>query len=487
MSVQTERRKRLLCALLILCLLLPMTAQARADESFTRPYLENLPLYVDGGEAKTVKTLHYGYGNNRYVSLRDMASALNGTAKSFALNISGNQVTITTQASYTPQGGENEPFPETFSRTGAPYVYTAGDLFYNAIELDGRAIWYQSFLGKNMAERQDCFLSLTDLAMQMDLDVSVSSRGIRLNTAGTYRIDLEKLREEGFYYEVHSALVGDATTGVIYSAWEPALSVPIASTTKLMSFAVIMDAVADGEITLGDAVKIPEEAELLSRTADGMISLQTGAEIPLAELVYGMLLRSSNECALALAIHTAGSEAAFVERMNRKARALGLSDGAEFHNCHGLPVYTDNLAATKIQNRMSAYDMFRLAAYMLRAYPDLTRITSAKSMYLETLDITVSNSNTLLYNLPDTVGLKTGTTNMSGCCLVAAVEAEGADGDRHVLVSVEFGAEDSGTRNTFSEELLRYGMQCLREDGAAKTPAPPADAEALIRAVLESF
>jgi D-alanyl-D-alanine carboxypeptidase len=282
--------------------------------------------------------------------------------------------------------------------------------------------------------------------------------------------------------------VGDATTGEIFSAWEPELSVPIASTTKLMSFAVIMDAVTDGEISLADKVKITEEAEQLSRTADGMINLQTGTEVTLTELLCGMLLRSSNECALALAIHTAGSEAAFVERMNRKARVLGLSDGAVFYNCHGLPVYTDNLAATKIQNRMSAADMFRLVAYMLRAYPDLTRITSMKSVYLESLDITVSNSNTLLYNLPNTVGLKTGTTNMSGSCLVAAVEAEDAEGNPHVLVSVEFGAEDSGTRNTFSEELLRYGMQCLREGGAAARPAaPPADTEALIRAVLESF
>ena len=486
--MQIEKTKRLLCALLTLYLLLTLSLPAYADVSFTLSYLENLPLYVDGGEAKTVKTLHYGYGNNRYVSLRDMAAALNGTAKSFGLNISGDQVTITTNTPYTPQGGENEPFPEVFSRTGAPYVYTAGDLFYNSIELDGSAVWYQSFMGQNTAERRDCFLSLTDLAMQLDLDVEVSSRGILLNTAGNYRIDLETLKEDGFYYEVHSALVGDATTGEIFSAWEPELSVPIASTTKLMSFAVVMDAVTDGEISLADKVKITEAAEQLSHTADGMINLQTGTEVTLTELLCGMLLRSSNECALALAIHTAGSEEALVERMNRKARVLNLSDGAVFYNCHGLPVYTDNLAATKIQNRMSAADMFRLVAYMLRAYPDLTRITSMKSVYLESLDITVSNSNTLLYNLPNTVGLKTGTTNMSGSCLVAAAQAEDAEGNTHILVSVEFGAEDSGTRNTFSEELLRYGMQCLREGSASIRPAvPPADAETLIRTVLESF
>ena len=221
--------------------------------------------------------------------------------------------------------------------------------------------------------------------------------------------------------------------------------------------------------------------------ADGMINLQSGTEVTLTELLCGMLLRSSNECALALAIHTAGSEEAFVERMNRKARVLNLSDGAVFYNCHGLPVYTDNLAATKIQNRMSAADMFRLVAYMLRAYPDLTRITSMKSVYLESLDITVSNSNTLLYNLPNTVGLKTGTTNMSGACLVTAMEALDAEGRTHMLVSIEFGAEDSVARNTLSEELLRYGMQRLREDNFVPPRMPPADAETLIRRVLEAY
>ena len=233
----------------------------------------------------------------------------------------------------------------------------------------------------------------------------------------------------------------------------------------------------------------PLEAERLSQTPDGAISLQAGEKSNVTELLCGMLLPSSNECALALAIHTAGSEEAFVEQMNRKARALGLSDGAVFYNCHGLPVYTDNLPATKIQNRMSALDMFALVRHILRTYPDITRITSLKSITLETLGVTASNSNPLVYNLPGTVGLKTGTTNMSGSCLVAAAEAPDAEGRTHTLVAMEFGAEDSGIRTTLTEELLRYGMQRLREGGsqASEAPATPTTAEEFIRAVLGSF
>ena len=468
---------RFLCLLLILALL-PCSAPAHADGSVTHTALENLALSVDGGEPRIVKALHYSYGNNRFVSVRDMAAALSGTARHFSLYISGDQLVITTGADYSPVGGEGEPFPDGAS-------FTTRSLAFNPIELDGRALQYQSFLSTGGS--YDCYMSLTDLVMQLDLDLAVSAGGMTVNTAQGFRLDLEALENEGFYYEIHSALVGDASTGLVYTAWEPALSVPIASTTKLMTFVVIMDAVKDGEITLDDTVTITDEAVQLSRTPDGTIYMESGWAVTIPDLLCGMLLRSSNECALALAVHTAGSEAAFVERMNRKARALNLSDAAVFYNCHGLPVYTDNLAATKIQNRMSADDMFRLSCYLLRSYPEVTQITALKTAQLESLKTAVYNTNTLLYNLPGVVGLKTGTTNMSGSCLVTAMEAPDAHGQTHMLVSVVFGAEDSGARNTLSEELLRYGLQCLREDDFVPPRTPPADAETLIRRVLENY
>lgn len=473
-------RRRALCALVALALLLsalPGTALADAG-MIDQPRLENLLFYVDGGEAKLVRALHHSYENNRYVSLRDVAAALSGTAKQFEVSFTGDTFVLTTGRAYVPAGGEGTAFSEDAA-------YSTRPLALNPIQLDGRELRYWTFLGLNSASRQDCFMSLTDLAMQLDLDLQVAGGAVTVDTAGGYRIDLEALKEEGFYYEIHSALVGLADTGAVYAAWEPDLVVPIASTTKLMSFAVTMDAIADGEITLGDPVVIPEEAARLSRTADGAIYLQAGWETNVAELLCAMLLPSSNESALALAMYVAGSEAAFVERMNRKARALGLSDGAVFYNCHGLPAFTDNLAATKIQNRMSANDMFLLVSYILRTYPEITQITSVQYMYLEGLQAGVGNSNPLVFNVPGVVGLKTGSTNMSGSCLVALAQAEDAEGETHSLVAIEFGAEDSTARTTFTEELIRYGMQRLREN-AAEVPASslPANAEELIRAVL---
>ena len=474
-------KRRLAALLMVLCLLLPLARPAHAEATVTHQQLENLLLSVDGGEPRTVRTIHYSYDYNRYVSLRDMAAALSGAGKHFDLSIADDQVFITTGRDYTPAGGEGEPFPDSGT-------YATRPLALYLIWLDGRELHYLSFLGNNSASRPDCFMSLTDLAMQLDLSLEVSAGRMSLNSREGFTINLDTLREGGFYYEIHSGLVGDATTGAIYTAWEPLLSVPIASTTKLMSFVVIMDAVSDGEITLSDSVTIPAEAARLSRTADGVIYMETGQLTNVTDLLCAMLVLSSNESATALAVHTCGSEAAFVERMNRKAQVLGLSEGTVFYNCNGLPVYTDNLAATKVQNRMSAYDMFELVRYLLATYPEVTRITSLKTVKLESFDVTIANTNTLLYNLPGVVGLKTGTTNMSGACLVTAMEARDANGEVHMLVSIEFGAEDSTVRTTLSEEMLRYGLQVLREQSASSPgPVIPIDAEELIRAVLRSF
>ncbi len=89
----------------------------------------------------------------------------------------------------------------------------------------------------------------------------------------------------------------------------------------------------------------------------------------------------------------------------------------------------------------------------------------------------MGKSNPLLYNIPGVVGLKTGTTNMSGLCLVAAMEAQAQDGRTHTLLAMEFGAEDSPARVTFSEELLYYGLQRLQGEAPAAAAAEPEPAD----------
>ncbi|MBP5162646.1 MAG: hypothetical protein ILP16_06685, partial [Spirochaetales bacterium] len=121
----------------------------------------------------------------------------------------------------------------------------------------------------------------------------------------------------------------------------------------------------------------------------------------------------------------------------------------------------DSAFTTKVQNRMTANDMFLIVSYLLSTYPEITEITSQKSVHLENLGVTVGNTNPLLFNEPDVVGLKTGTTDMARNCLVALMRAEDSNGEIHNLVAIQFGAEDETVRITLSEQLIRYARQVL--------------------------
>ena len=120
-----------------------------------------------------------------------------------------------------------------------------------------------------------------------------------------------------------------------------------------------------------------------------------------------------------------------------------------------------DIPASKIQNRMSAQDMFVLVQHLLKQYPQILEITSQKSAYLKSFQLTVENTNPLLYNVPGVVGLKTGTTDMAGDCLVGVMEVMDPAGQTHYLTVVQFGAEDETIRATLTEELIRYGQQVL--------------------------
>ena len=465
----------------------PLVAHAAGEN---HNILENLTISVDGGTPVTVKALDFAYDNNRYVSMRDMAAALNGSEKSISLSVTGDRIDIGSGGEYTPTEHDNNPFPKTqrdYDDNNA--LYRTGVLKVNKLVLDENfEPHYYTMIGDTDGGRKDAYISITDLAMLLDLHIVFDGEAMSVNTKEHFTVDMEELREDGFYYEVHSALVGNATTGQIYEGWEEELSVPIASTTKLMTYLCVMDAITNGEISYDTVARVSKKGEILSRTGDGVIDMQEGKEAPVRELLNAMLLPSSNESALTLAETVAGSEEDFVERMNAKARLLGLSEATIFYNCHGLPTYTENLSTSKIQNRMSAADMFRMVCHILKTYPEIREITSQKTAHLPSFSRDVKNTNPLLHNLPGCFGLKTGTTNMSGACLVSAMDATAPDGSVQQLVAVEFGAEDSLVRATVSHELLLYGKQCLEAGEQPPEEAHmPTDAEELVTEALKNL
>lgn len=466
-----------LLSVILLCSVLPLRAAASYEISGT------CEVQADGGTAYTVKTLDYGYEHNTYLSLRDMAMLLKGTDRAFSLEVRKNAVSLNTGTDYTPVGTENVSW-----EAGRNPDLT---LRRNEFKVNGQDVRYYTLIMKLASGEYDCFMMAADLAMILDADITAPGGGLlQIDTGSSLCITPEALERAGYFYGVNGVLAGDATTGEVYYQYQSDLSYPIASTSKLMTCLLAMEAIGLGEITPEDVFTVSERASALAASDDGVIPLKQGEQITVQDLLLGALLPSSNECALCLAEGIAGSEEEFVGRMNGKAQELGLSQTV-FFNSNGLPVYTEDPIPAKRQNRMSAADMFRLVSYLLRVYPQIKDITSLKEAVLSSNGFTAKNTNPLLYNLPGVTGLKTGTTNKAGACLVTSLSAD--DGFmEHDLVVVVLGTEDTVERGRVSGLLAKYALQAFAagtEGGEAETPARepgnlPTRAEAAVDRIL---
>jgi len=107
--------------------------------------------------------------------------------------------------------------------------------------------------------------------------------------------------------------------------------------------------------------------------------------------------------------------------------------------------------------------------YLLSTYPQVIEVTSSTGKFLPSFDRWVYNTNPMLYNLSGVVGLKTGTTNKAGSCLVSAISVNSGSGN-HIIVSIELGAEDIITRNNVSQAMLIYGSRVYKNGGASSIP-----------------
>ena len=238
--------------------------------------------------------------------------------------------------------------------------------------------------------------------------------------------------------KARSAILIDAKTGqVIFDKKMHLRSAP-ASTTKIMT-AII--AIESGR--LDDTVRVSPKA---ASTRGSSMYLYPGQSISLRELLTGLLLRSGNDAAVAIAEHLAGSEEAFAELMNKKAFLLGASE-TSFRNPHGL---------SRADHYSSAYDLALLARYAL-ANPIFAEIVNTKETSIDWTDrkgrerdVQLRNTNKLLWMLEEADGVKTGTTNEAGPCLVAS-----ATRGNHKLIAVVL---HDHSRWYDSVMLLKYGF-----------------------------
>ena len=426
-----------------------------------------------------VNVISYNFENNDYISLRDVAHALKDTGSAFDLSISSTEILITLDKPLSPSTATSSWTSE----------YAAGvkvTLKTNDLKVNNNKVKYYTIKAADSAGVYDCFMSLIDISMVLDIDIKLDDeKNIVMDTEVSFNVDPDELYKEGYFEGVNSVMIGDATTGEVWYGYDEDEDFPIASTTKLMTYIVFMDAVSNKEVDLNGATTVSKAGQDLAEGPDGVVPLKEGMTVPNKELIDGMLLKSSNECALTLAEAVSGSESAFIERMNEKAREIGLTT-AVFYNSNGLPVYSGSIATSKTQNRMSAEDMFKLTSYLLKVYPQVKDITSKKEGYMDTVGIKIETTNALLYNIPETTGLKSGTTIKAGCCLVTSLQV-----DDHDLVVVLFGAESGLERVRVSEVLSRYailryknGVNLGSKDNAVNDL--PGTAEGVVMKILRS-
>jgi len=236
-----------------------------------------------------------------------------------------------------------------------------------------------------------------------------------------------------------SWLLLDATSGQLIASRNPDGRVEPASLTKLMTAYITFSALRQRSIALGQTIKVSERAW---HVPGSRMFIEPRKPVTVQELLHGMIVQSGNDACIALAEAIAGSEAAFVERMNREAQRLGLKD-THFTNASGLP---------DPHHYSTTSDLALLASTLIRDFPEYYQLYSEREYRYN--DITQLNRNRLLWLDPNVDGMKTGHTESAGYCLVASARR----GERRLL-SVLVGAATERARTEESQKLLNFGFQ----------------------------
>lgn len=214
-----------------------------------------------------------------------------------------------------------------------------------------------------------------------------------------------------------------------------------ASVTKIMTMLLAMEALERGEVTLDTMITGSEYACSMGGT---QIWLEPGEQLSLDEMLKAIAVGSANDCAVAVAEHLAGTEAAFVERMNARAAELGCT-GTRFINANGLDGMGEKTMTT-------AHDLALISCELLR-HPKILEYTGIWMDSIRGGKFSLANTNKMLKSYPGLTGLKTGYISEAGYCISASAERDGLS-----LVAVVMAAPTKETRMADASALLNYGF-----------------------------
>jgi D-alanyl-D-alanine carboxypeptidase (penicillin-binding protein 5/6) len=261
-----------------------------------------------------------------------------------------------------------------------------------------------------------------------------------------------------------NVLLADFKTGsVLYEKDADLAHIP-ASLTKIMTMFVLFDEITAGNVSMDDMVDV---SELAWSTEGSKMYILVGTQVKLEDLVKGITVMSGNDACVAVAEHVAGNVTSFVERMNAKARELGMTN-THFVDPHGL---SDD-------NKTTARDLLTLTRAYLTLYPETIQFHSMKEFaYTAPGESTKNpqfNRNRLLWTYPGTYGLKTGFTTRAGFNMIALVERSGFHVVAIVMGSAKGMSIDDGerVRSQIVISLLdwayrNYTYVATHEEGAA--------------------
>jgi len=231
----------------------------------------------------------------------------------------------------------------------------------------------------------------------------------------------------------------DADSGKILAQKNADTRMAPASLTKLMTMYVASTALKNGTIHIDDKARISEKAW---KTGGSRMFVKVNDEVPVRDLLQGIVVASGNDSSVAMAEYIAGTEDAFVSLMNSEAHIIGMN-GTHFEDSNGLP---------NPDHYSTPHDLALLAQAIIKDFPEEYKLYSEK--WISFNNIRQPNRNRLLWRFPYADGLKTGHTDAAGYCLVGSALKNGTR-----LISVVMGAPSDEARTEDSIQLLTYGFR----------------------------
>ena len=282
-----------------------------------------------------------------------------------------------------------------------------------------------------------CFLCITEVCHATYLTIPTWAEDSIVETSG-------EVGENFLDLSCESAILISQDTGEVLYEHNAHEKLRPASVTKVMTILLIMEEIDSGRLSYSDKISCSEKA---SSMGGSQIWLDTREELTVDEMLKAICVVSANDCTVAMAEHIAGSEEMFVNRMNERAKELGMND-TTFKNCHGID---------EDGHETSSYDIALMSRELLRNHPSITKYTTIWMDSLRDGKSELVNTNKLIRNYQGATGLKTGSTSLALFNLSAS-----ATRDDLSLIAVIMRAPSTKERFSCAKKLLDYGFSTFK-------------------------